>query len=109
MPDPSLFFRQKQPKQQYLWIVLIVLVVLTGSVWFYYVRQRSSPQLPTSVELAVIDNRFGDLVGMIEILERIRLDISLLRDPRFTELEHTTSEVMVTPEEQGRPNPFAPF
>ena len=100
----------QENKQKLLWVVFLVLVLLIGGVWWY--RKRASIPLPSAQELKDIDPRFKELLALVETLNRITLDASILDDPRFLALERipfSLEDTEIPVEESGRPNPFAPF
>lgn len=101
---------KQQIKQRLLWIVLAVLVLLTAGIWWYQGRDAAS--LPSAQDLGDIDPRFEELLALVETLNRVTLDSSILKDTRFLTLERlpfSLEGVEITPEDSGRPNPFAPF
>lgn len=90
-----------------LWIVLVILLFLIATVWWY--RERETAALPSIQELGAIDQHFQELITLVETIQRITLDTSILQDARFSSLERIPFTASSTPEESGRINPFAPF
>ena len=88
-------------------IVFIVLLFLIAAVWWF--RQRETVTLPSIQELGAVDQHFKELITLVETINRITLDTSLLQDTRFSSLERIPFSAEVAPEESGRANPFAPF
>jgi hypothetical protein len=100
----------KQTKQRLLWLVLVLVLGLTGGIWWY--QNREPVALPTIAALGTIDVRFEELLGLVETLNRVTLDTSVLSDSRFLILERipfSFEGVATSTGAIGRPNPFAPF
>lgn len=90
-----------------LWIAFVILLVLIAGVWWY--QRRETAVLPSAEDLGALDPRFKELITLVETIQRITLDTSLLQDARFSALERIPFSAEVAPEEFGRPNPFASF
>mgnify|MGYP001587282976 FL=1 len=97
----------KSSKQRLLWIAFIILLFLIAGVWWY--QRRETVTLPSVQELGAIDQRFKELIDLVETIQHITLDTSILQDARFSSLERIPFSASSTPEESGRVNPFAPF
>jgi len=89
--------------------ILIVLVLGTGFVWYYYL-----PELTLSLETNGPQAGATQPVGarLIELrrLKTLELDVSILKDKSFATLNYT-GEVLPAEEVSatGRVNPFLPF
>lgn len=107
MAEHSFIPSSQSSKQRLFLIVFVVLLFLIAAVWWY--QKRETTVLPSAQELGAIDQRFKELIALVETIQRITLDTSLLRDTRFSSLERVPFSASSTPEEAGRINPFAPF
>lgn len=94
-------------KHRLLLIVFVVLLFLIAGVWWY--QKRETPTPPSAEDLGAIDKRFKELIALVEKIQHITLDTSILQDTRFSSLERIPFSASSTPGEFGRPNPFVPF
>lgn len=107
MAEQSFIPSSQSSKQRLLWVAFIILLVLIAGVWWY--RKRETAVLPSAEDVGIIDQRFKELITLVQAIQHITLDASILQDTRFSSLERIPFSAEVTPEESGRPNPFAPF
>lgn len=107
MAEQSFIPSSQLSKQRLLWIAFIILLFLIAGVWWY--QKRETAALPSVQELGAIDERFKELIALVEKIQHITLDTSILQDTRFSSLERIPFSATSTPEEIGRVNPFAPF
>ena len=108
MAESTFIPSSQSSKQRLLWILFIVLLFLIAGVWWYK-SGRGQAALPSAQELGAIDQSFKELITLVETIQRITLDTSILQDVRFSSLERIPFSAEVLPEESGRLNPFAPF
>jgi hypothetical protein len=108
MAEHTFTSTSQSSKQRLLWIIFAILLFLIAGVWWYR-SGRGQTALPSPQELGAIDQRFKELIELVETLQRITLDTSILQDTRFSSLERIPFSAEVAPEESGRANPFAPF
>ena len=87
-------------KQSIFSIVLILVLILTGYVWYGYVQAPGG-------DTASSQNQNSQTL-QVSRLQNIQLDASLLSDPLFTVL--SPPQIIPQPDvAPGRINPFAPF
>jgi len=90
-------------------IIGAVLAALLGfAVYFFFFR---------SAEIAIVLDEFGnpvvaqvvgkDLIDLLKELQAITLDDAIFATPAFLQL--VDSSVLLSPQPQGRENPFAPI
>lgn len=89
--------------------IAVILVALFGfALYFFFFR---------STEVAIVLDEFGnpvqaqvvgqDLIDLLSELQSVKLDDSLFASPAFLGL--VDSSVLLSPQPQGRENPFAPI
>ena len=89
-------------RQTILTVVLIVVILGTGFVWYTYIRK------PASQGEATVSPASDDRLEQYRQIENLKPDVSILSDPLFQALQRAKaiSPPAVT---TGRQNPFAPF
>ena len=89
-------------------IILIVAAIL-GSAFIWYRFFTSAPVAPVaSVSASGIDIGSKSLLKLLESLEGLKFDLSILDDPLYKSLQDFTPNIIL-PESRGRANPFAPL
>lgn len=86
-------------KQTILTGILIIILIVLGALWYYYVLQRPSEDAASE---ASID------ADAYQRIKDLKLDVALFADPVFRELKQETIPPPLT-ESVGRSNPFLPF
>ncbi len=92
-------------KQTILTVVLIVLLLAIGFVWYNYLRPPAEGGPAASVDTVIDAARLEQYRG----LKQLRLDVSIFSDPLFRLLEEQTPSMGTAAVQAGRANPFAPF
>ena len=92
--------------RQKILLSVLGLVVVVGVVYYYNLWNNSS------LTDIIVDNSSTDLVGedilvLVNQLKSVSIDTSLFSNPLFVTLKDLS--VTVNPENQARPNPFAPI
>jgi hypothetical protein len=81
-------------------------MITAGSgIWYFYggTGESSLPITPIG-QTSEIEQRFLDLSGQ---LAQLSFDMSVFSDPRLLSL--VSLSIPITPEAEGRPDPFAPI
>lgn len=92
-------------KQNISTIILIVVVVFTLFLWVKFFVERKTPGSAGELFEATESSTFV----LIETVKRLKLDISVLSDSRFGDLEDFVGIQAIPRFEKGRTNPFASF
>ncbi len=89
-------------------VAVILTFILAFAVYFFFFR---------STEVAIVLDEFGnpvqaqvvgqDLIDLLSELQSVKLDDSLFVSPAFLGL--VDSSVLLSPQPQGRENPFSPI
>jgi hypothetical protein len=90
-------------RQTILSIILIVVILTTGFVWYRYIRQ-SAAGTPSQSQQSITDER----LRQYRQLKNFNPDTSILSDPLFQSL-HGSASASSSPPATGRQNPFAPL
>ena len=99
-------------RQNILVVIFIVIILLIGYIWHAYTKPSSNPPViaTSSYSFSQEQELLGEeFLQMLNILSSIHLDTTLFDDPIFNELVDFSAEIVFTPIEPGRANPFAPF
>lgn len=89
-------------RQTILAILLIAVILVTGFVWYRYIRK---PATETEAPSAGIQD---EQLEQYRQIENLKPDVSILSDPLFRALERAKA-VPPPAATSGRQNPFAPF
>ncbi len=90
-------------------LLILIVVAILGSAFIWYRFFTSSP--PAVVSRA---SSAGPAVGsesllkLLESLEKLKFDLSVLDNPAYKSLQDFTPNILL-PESKGRANPFLPF
>jgi hypothetical protein len=87
-----------------LFIGAVVVIALGSAYIYFFTGPASQPPLDASTANNAAEQQFLNLAAE---LQPISFDTSLFSDPRFANLVDLT--VPITPEPQGRTDPFAPI
>ena len=92
-------------KSNTLTLVISALVVAVGAYWYFFTGTGNEPSLTTTTfeSDSEAQTQFQTLVSQ---LESISFDTDIFSEPRFMALVDLATPV--TPEEEGRSDPFAP-
>lgn len=82
----------------------IVVVLALGGAYLYFFSATTDAPLTSTQPAAPSEQQFLDIAAE---LQPISFNTAIFNDPRFASLVDLT--VPVTPETQGRPDPFAPI
>lgn len=82
----------------------IVLVVVLGGAYLYFFSSTPEAPLTSTSPATAQEQQFLDVAAE---LQPISFNTAIFSDPRFASLVDLT--VPVSPETQGRPDPFAPI
>lgn len=93
---------------------LAILALLGGGYYFFFMESSTpatstSTGMPTSFDPTIPSGDTGiigqDILALVEQLKKVSVDPSLFTSPLFSNLTDFT--ISITPEAQGRANPFA--
>lgn len=87
-----------------IFLVITALVLAVGAYWYFSTQTGNESPLTAEVKENQTQTQFKVLVSE---LQSISFDTSIFSEPNFTAL--TDLATQVTPEESGRPDPFAPI
>lgn len=94
------------PATQKLLVILVVLALIGYVAYTTFVSEIPSEELTSGLTEDVIGERVGqDILILSDQLQAINIDSSVFSSPLFTSLVDISQPI--TPEPQGRPNPFA--
>lgn len=82
----------------------LALVIVLGAAYLYFFSAAPQAPLISTTPAAPSEQQFLDVAAE---LQPISFNTAIFSDPRFAALVDLT--VPVTPETQGRPDPFAPI
>ena len=85
-------------------IIGLVLVAVLGGAYLYFFSSSTEAPLSSTAPATPQEQQFLDVAAQ---LQPISFNTAIFSDPRFASLVDLT--VPVTPEAQGRPDPFAPI
>jgi hypothetical protein len=86
-------------------IVIITLIIAGGAYWFFFMQPAPEKPLTATAPAAGVSD--VQLAALVAQLQKITFDTSIFSDPTFETLVSLATPV--TPEPQGRADPFAPF
>ncbi|MGH7175120.1 MAG: hypothetical protein ACREGR_02040 [Minisyncoccia bacterium] len=89
-----------------LFTAVLVILVLFGIYWFFF-SSPATPTLPLSITGAATAGKSAQFLILAGELTAVSFDTSIFSDPRFTTLVDISTTV--TPEPQGKSDPFAPI
>lgn len=87
-------------RQSIMTIIFFVILVAIGFVWFQFGRSPAPTSAPTDQMPELSD---------VRRLREVKLDLSILKDARFTSLEEFSVGIDLTGLVAGRKNPFLPY
>ncbi len=90
-------------KQNTILIIVAALIVAAGAYWFFFTDTGNEPSLSVNVSSNQAQAQFETLLGELPIT----FDTSIFSNPNFKALIDITTAI--SPEEIGRPDPFAPI
>lgn len=93
-------------KNQTLFIIAAVVVVLGLIAYFVWLRPEATPNVSTS-ESSVTTEAQQTFLTLAAQLGPVAFDVSFLRDPRFLSLVDLKTAIL--PEPEGRTDPFGPL
>jgi flagellar basal body-associated protein FliL len=85
-------------------IIGIVIVLVLGGAYLYFFSSSVQSPVTATTPASADQQQFLDLAAE---LSPISFNTAIFSDPRFTSLVDIT--VPITPDQQGRPDPFAPI
>lgn len=85
-------------------LIIVTLLVAVGAYWYLATDTEEQPAITTSASLNAAQTQFQVLVSE---LRPISFNNAIFSDPNFMSLTDITTPV--TPEAQGRLDPFAPI
>jgi hypothetical protein len=87
-----------------IFIIITALALAAGAYWFFFTGDGNDAPLTAGIEQDnQVQEQFRALVSELEFT----LDTTIFSDPKFIAL--TDLATQVTPEDSGRPDPFAPI
>lgn len=93
-----------KPSANTVFIILTALIVAAGAYWYFFAGASTEPSvMTTSVVLNPAQAQFQTLVAE---LQPITFSPGIFEDARFMALRDLTTPI--SPENMGRPDPFAP-
>lgn len=90
--------------------ILIGVVILIASFFayrFFFAKEEESGPSVLVADKASISQEERSILELLADMQSINLDTSILKNKNFLNLQDFT--VSITPESQGRDNPFAPI
>jgi len=85
---------------------IIVGLVLLAALGYLVMNNNQPEETVTATDAETIASE-AEFVTLASELDSIKFDLSILSDPRFMALINI--HTAITPEQRGRPDPFAPI
>ena len=91
---------------------IVIFVAILGGLYFAYTsffgKDSASPTVTVNTT-ADGGSVGGEILPLLLELKKIKLDQFILTDPSYQKLTNFSVELLLTEEEKGRTNPFAPL
>jgi hypothetical protein len=91
-------------KPNIITLLLITLTIAAGAYWYFFTGTGNETPLTST---AAGDGAQAQFQTLVSELQPITFDTKIFTDPRFLSLVDLATPI--TPEQSGRPDPFAPI
>lgn len=98
---------KKLNRQNIFIIVAILILIVTGYIWYRYLQSRPSELVSRGGEENIVPEA-RELLVLLKTLEKVEIDTAFFEDRVYKSLLDLTPDISV-PAIKGRTNPFAPL